>query len=123
MTATQGKTGLEGVIAAETRISGVDGQAGELVIAGFAVEELAQQATFEEVVYLLWHDALAQCRATFGVQAGLGGTQNAATNHAGCAASGGSQKRRSRWMRCEWQPALSAWKRGQQNTTVQTGKP
>ncbi len=58
MTATQVKTGLDGVIAAETRISGVDGQAGELIIAGFPVEELAGQATFEEVVYLLWHDAL-----------------------------------------------------------------
>jgi citrate synthase len=58
MTAAQVKPGLEGVVAAETRISGVDGQAGELVIAGFAVEELAGQATFEEVVYLLWHDTL-----------------------------------------------------------------
>ena len=58
MTATQVRAGLEGVVAAETRISGVDGQAGELVIAGFAVEDLAPRATFEEVVYLLWHDAL-----------------------------------------------------------------
>ncbi|MCW3053580.1 MAG: citrate synthase [Chthonomonadales bacterium] len=58
MPATQVRAGLDGVVAAETRLSGVDGQAGELVIAGFAVEELAPQATFEEVVYLLWHDAL-----------------------------------------------------------------
>ena len=58
VTATQVKAGLEGVVAAETRISGVDGQAGELIIAGFPVEELARQATFEEVAYLLWHDAL-----------------------------------------------------------------
>jgi len=58
MTAIQVRAGLDGVIAAGTRLSGVDGQAGELVIAGFAVEELASQATFEEVVYLLWHDAL-----------------------------------------------------------------
>ena len=58
MTATQVRAGLDGVVAAETRLSGVDGQVGELVIAGFAVEELAPQATFEEVVYLLWHDAL-----------------------------------------------------------------
>lgn len=57
-TATQVKAGLEGVVAAETRISGVDGQAGELIIAGFPVEELAPQAGFEEVAYLLWHDAL-----------------------------------------------------------------
>lgn len=52
------KSGLEGVIAAETRLSSVDGLAGELIIAGFPVEELAGQATFEETVYLLWHDTL-----------------------------------------------------------------
>ncbi len=50
--------GLEGVVAAETRLSHVDGEAGELVVTGFPVEELARRATFEEVLYLLWHDAL-----------------------------------------------------------------
>jgi citrate synthase len=58
MTAIQTLPGLEGVVAAETRISGVDGEAGELVIAGFPVEEIADKATFEEMVYLLWHDKL-----------------------------------------------------------------
>jgi citrate synthase len=51
-------SGLEGVVAAETRLSDVDGEAGELIIAGFPVEELASRASFEETVYLLWHDAL-----------------------------------------------------------------
>ncbi|HEX2180739.1 MAG TPA: citrate synthase/methylcitrate synthase, partial [Rubrobacteraceae bacterium] len=51
-------SGLDGVVAAETRLSAVEGEAGELVIAGFPVAELAGRATFEEVVYLLWHDAL-----------------------------------------------------------------
>jgi citrate synthase len=50
--------GLEDVVAAESRVSGVDGEAGELTIAGFPVEELAGRVSFEEVVYLLWHDAL-----------------------------------------------------------------
>src|SRR5574341_387094 len=50
--------GLEGIVAAETRLSSVDGQAGELIIAGFPVEELAGRATFEETVYLLWNDEL-----------------------------------------------------------------
>ena len=45
--------GLEGVVAARTRVSGVDGEAGVLTLAGFPVEELAGRATFEEVVYLL----------------------------------------------------------------------
>jgi citrate synthase len=47
--------GLEGVVAAETRLSMVDGQAGELIIGGFDVAELAMNATFEETVWLLWH--------------------------------------------------------------------
>ncbi|MCB0192648.1 MAG: citrate synthase/methylcitrate synthase [Anaerolineae bacterium] len=52
------KAGLEGIVAAETRLSRVDGQAGRLTIAGFSVQELATKATFEETVYLLWHDTL-----------------------------------------------------------------
>jgi citrate synthase len=50
--------GLEGVVAAETRLSGVDGEAGELILAGFPVEKLAGHASFEETVYLLWHGSL-----------------------------------------------------------------
>lgn len=55
--------GLEGVVAAETRLSGVDGQAGELILAGYAVEELAPKASFEETLYLLWHGELPSGRA------------------------------------------------------------
>ena len=51
-------SGLEGVVAAETRLSSVNGQIGELIIAGFAVEELANKATFEETAYLLWDGRL-----------------------------------------------------------------
>ncbi len=51
-------SGLENVVAAKTRLSRVDGERGELTIAGFAVEEIASRATFEEMVYLLWNDAL-----------------------------------------------------------------
>jgi len=45
--------GLDGVIAAETALSMVDGERGELVIAGFPVAELALNATFEETVEIL----------------------------------------------------------------------
>jgi citrate synthase len=64
------KPGLEGVVAAETRLSHVDGQKGELILCGYAVEELAPRATFEEVVYLLWHDRLPthQESAAFGAE-------------------------------------------------------
>lgn len=51
-------SGLAGVVAAQTRLSGVNGLAGELIVAGFPVQELASQATFEEVAYLLWNDGL-----------------------------------------------------------------
>ena len=50
--------GLEGVRFTETRLSKVDGQAGELTIAGFPLEELAPHASFEEVLFLLWYDRL-----------------------------------------------------------------
>ncbi|MCC6458488.1 MAG: citrate synthase/methylcitrate synthase [Caldilineaceae bacterium] len=49
------RPGLEGVVAAETKLSHVDGQKGELIIAGYDVEEIAPNATFEEATYLLWH--------------------------------------------------------------------
>lgn len=50
--------GLEGVVATETRVSSVDGKRGELIVAGFPIEELASRASFEEMLYLLWNDAL-----------------------------------------------------------------
>ena len=51
-------SGLEDVVAATTRLSHVDGEAGELIIAGFPVGELAAHATFEETTWLLWHGEL-----------------------------------------------------------------
>ena len=45
--------GLEGVVAAETAISMVDGERGELIIRGYPVEELAPNATFEQTVEIL----------------------------------------------------------------------
>ncbi|HEV7766080.1 MAG TPA: citrate synthase/methylcitrate synthase [Thermoanaerobaculia bacterium] len=50
---TDVQSGLEGVVAAETRLSMVDGERGELVIGGFRVEDLASW-TFEDTVELLW---------------------------------------------------------------------
>jgi citrate synthase len=47
--------GLEGIVAAETRISDVNGQAGELIIGGYFLEEIAGKATFEEVAFVLWN--------------------------------------------------------------------
>jgi citrate synthase len=50
--------GLEGVVAATTRLSEVDGERGELVIGGYPVGELAERAAFEETTWLLWHGEL-----------------------------------------------------------------
>ncbi|MFB6138327.1 MAG: citrate synthase [Halobacteriaceae archaeon] len=58
MSEEQVRPGLENVVAAETRLSKIDGDSGELVIGGFPVEELAANASFEETVSLLWTDEL-----------------------------------------------------------------
>jgi citrate synthase len=50
--------GLQGVVAAETRISLVDGARGILSYGGYAIEDLAANATFEEVCHLLWYGEL-----------------------------------------------------------------
>ncbi|MCC7268351.1 MAG: citrate synthase/methylcitrate synthase [Caulobacteraceae bacterium] len=46
--------GLESVVAAETVLSEVDGQAGRLVIRGRSLDDLAGRTSFEEVTHLLW---------------------------------------------------------------------
>src|SRR5437762_4497198 len=50
--------GLDGVVAAQTRLSHVDGQAGVLIIGGYELGELAGHVTFEEAAHLLWSGAL-----------------------------------------------------------------
>lgn len=50
--------GLQGVVAAQTRLSSVDGLRGELLLAGYPVETLAAPASFAELVHLLWYGRL-----------------------------------------------------------------
>lgn len=45
--------GLRGITVADTQISMVDGAAGKLFYRGFAIQDLAKQASFEEIIYLL----------------------------------------------------------------------
>jgi citrate synthase len=52
------KAGLEDVIAGESRICFIDGDKGILAYQGYNVHELAPNATFEEVCYLLWFGRL-----------------------------------------------------------------
>jgi len=72
--ATPAKRGLDGVVAAQTRLSHVDGLAGELIIGGYELKELAGRVTFEEAAHLLWRgslpsrDELAMLRREMAVQ-------------------------------------------------------
>ncbi len=51
-------SGLDGVVAAETLLSLVDGQKGHLVIRGHWAKDLAVRFRYEDVVYLLWNGTL-----------------------------------------------------------------
>jgi citrate synthase len=50
--------GLEGVVAAQTRLSDVRGDVGELIYCGYDINELAGKVTYEEVIYLLHYNHL-----------------------------------------------------------------
>jgi citrate synthase len=50
--------GLEGIVANSTSLSDVRGNEGILIYSGYDIDELAGKATYEEVVYMLWHGAL-----------------------------------------------------------------
>lgn len=50
------KKGLEGIVAAETKISSIIGT--QLTYSGYEIDDLTENATFEEVVFLLWNQKL-----------------------------------------------------------------
>jgi citrate synthase len=52
------KKGLEGVLVAESSLSFIDGDAGKLLYRGYDIVDLAREASYEEVLYLLWHGEL-----------------------------------------------------------------
>ncbi len=56
-TAVAGK-GLEGVVAANSGVCWIDGEAGVLAYRGIDIHRLAERSTFEETAYLLWHGKL-----------------------------------------------------------------
>jgi citrate synthase len=57
-TSTTTGAGLEGVVAGESEICYIDGLAGILSYRGYNIHNLAEHATFEEVIYLLWKGSL-----------------------------------------------------------------
>jgi citrate synthase len=63
--------GLEGVVAASTTLSNVDGANGRLHYRGYAIQDLAEHATFEEVIGLLWDGELPTARQLERIKADL----------------------------------------------------
>ncbi len=52
------KRGLEDVLVAESSIGYIDGDEGRLVYRGYEIQDLAREASYEEVLHLLWHGDL-----------------------------------------------------------------
>jgi citrate synthase len=64
---TERDTGLEGVVAAHTRLSDVDGERGRLILAGHDVETLAGRVRFEEACGLFWQRGAAWVHSALGM--------------------------------------------------------
>jgi citrate synthase len=63
--------GLEGVVVSATSISHVFGEEGRLVYRGYDIHELASNATYEEVCFLLWNGHLPRKDELEILQAGM----------------------------------------------------
>jgi len=68
--------GLREVIAADTRLSDIDGEKGTLSYVGFEIQDLAEHSTYEEIVYLLHHLELPTASKLEGVAAFLAGERD-----------------------------------------------
>ena len=69
---TKSQIGLDGVPAAETMLSHVDGERGELIIAGEHVAQIAGISSFEGVTARLWNSASGHSLSEANVRAQLG---------------------------------------------------
>ena len=75
---SKSQIGLDGVPAAETVLSHVDGERGELIIAGERVGDLAGHASFESVTSRLWNGATGKLLTEADVRAALGAARERA---------------------------------------------
>ena len=75
---TKSQIGLDGVPAAETVLSHVDGERGELIIAGDHVASLAGKSSFESVTARLWSGATGRATDEAHVRANLGAARQRA---------------------------------------------
>lgn len=65
--------GLEGIVAAHTRLSDVRGDVGQLIYCGYDINELAGAVSYEEVVHLLYHNHLPNSRELADLKSVLAG--------------------------------------------------
>ena len=65
-------SGLDGVIATETALSDVDGEAGRLIIRGRSLDELVAHCRYEDVLTLLWEGLFPECDGANRLDAALG---------------------------------------------------
>ncbi len=68
-TTTPPAAGLEGVVAGESEICYIDGYAGVLSYRGYNIHTLAVDASFEEVIWLLWKGNLPKQAELDGLKA------------------------------------------------------
>src|ERR1700749_2912895 len=72
-TTTTTGAGLEGVVAGESEICYIDGYVGTLSYRGYNIHTLADHATFEEVIWLLWKGTLPKQNELDRLKANLNG--------------------------------------------------
>jgi len=65
-------SGLEGIVAAATETSLVDGKNGRLVYRGYDIDDLAAHSTYEEVCHLVWYGRLPTRRELGSLHEALG---------------------------------------------------
>src|SRR5687768_16552536 len=57
-TESSAAAGLRGVVAAQSSIGDVNGEEGLLIYQGYDIHDLAENSTFEEIIFLLWNGRL-----------------------------------------------------------------
>ena len=100
-------SGLEGVVAATTQLSHVDGERGELVIAGYRVDDLAEHATFEETTWLLWHGDLPSAAQLDAFRGDLAAARVIPDDDPRAAPRVRPSRSSTRWTRCASPPGRS----------------
>ena len=62
------KKGLEGVVVDESRVCKVDGEEGKIWYAGYDMDDLARESSYEELLFLLWNDRLPSADELDGIR-------------------------------------------------------